>query len=168
MIEEVYNNTNDALVRYYNKPYNFTKLTSLMGEDFSKLLETSFIAKIYQAKKALHSIEKQYTFDKVQIEIANSLFVIREHKLDKEYRIEAHKHGMVTESAILAHTDFKKTDFNIEYEKFDMYRQAIETLMKFFRSENRNIEGLLSQAKALSYSGYKYSDDTELFAYEGE
>lgn len=163
--EAIYKSTNDSMVSYYNKPFNYINLIALMNSKFANILETEFIGKIFQAKRILHKLEKQYTTNQLELEIARSQFVITEHHLDKRFRQEAVRNGLETESSIQSHVDYRKTDFFILYEQFSTYVKGVEIIQEFFKKESRNVEGILSQGKALAYSGHKFSDDTALFGY---
>ena len=165
-IEKIYKDFNEDLVNYYNKPYNYSKIVSLLGKDFGKLLSTDLIELIFKAKRALHILEKKFTLKNISIEFYHSKMALYEFQERKKARAEAIKNGLETESSIEGHIDFKLTDFFCEYETFKVYQNSIKHLESFFLKENRNLELLLSQGKSLAYSGMKFNDDTGLFGYE--
>lgn len=167
-MEKMYNELNEELISYYNKPYNYSKIVALLGKDFGKLLSTELIELIFKAKRTLHILEKKFTVKKITIEFHNSKMSIFEFKERKKYRMEAIQNGVESESGIESHINFKLTDYYCDYETFSTYRNAINHLETFFLKENRNLELLLSQGKSLSYSGMKFNDDTGLFGYDKE
>lgn len=164
-IEGYYKEFDSALVDYYNKPYNYSKIVALMGKDFAKLLSTELIELVFKAKRVLHILEKKFTLKNISIEFHHSQMAIYEFRERKKYRAEAIKQGMETESAIEAHISFRMTDYYCDYETFSSYKNAIAYLRDFFYKENRNLELLLSQGKSLAYNGLKFNDDISLFGY---
>lgn len=162
----LYTDFNSQVESYFNKPYNYSKLVSLMSTEFSKILQVEFIQKVFQAKRALHNTEKRYAFIKIKMDVISTKFVIQDFRYNKKFRLEAIHNGLETESSIKSHIDFKKTDFDILYEEFSQYNKAVDTLIAFFRLESNNVSGILSQGKSMSYSGMKYNDETALFGYD--
>ncbi len=164
----LYEKANEALVTYYNKPYNYSKLVSLLNSSFGKLLDVTFISNVFKSKQALHKMEKQFMQTQIAMDFHIGKMATWEYREKRKFRMEAIHNGMTTESSIQAHIECGMTEYLADYETFNAYKNAISGIKQFLDKENRNIEALLSQGKSLSYAGYKYNDETSLFGYGEE